>query len=229
MIQDTSLCAIVRDEKMNPAGGIARFIDSVVPFVEQAVIVDTGSVDGTREILEEMQKKYPNICVFDRPFDNYADSRNFSLEQVKTPKALILDADELILSKDFEILAEFMGRCPSRGYRFGFNCVEMDGKITRSISQHNPRLFEIFGVSYFNIDMWEHLKRQGKEFCAGKDTVRSPIPIYHFMPEKSSLDIKYGWWTMRPSIWQTRPSQVAGFEEWKRFNPNRDKFGATSC
>ena len=49
VLPNTSLCAIVRDEMMNPAGGIADFVDSTVPFVEQAVIVDTGSLDGTRQ------------------------------------------------------------------------------------------------------------------------------------------------------------------------------------
>nr|MBP7708770.1 hypothetical protein [Candidatus Pacearchaeota archaeon] len=52
ILPDTSLCAIVRDEIINPAqlpgkSGIRSFVESHVPYVEQAVIVDTGSVDGT--------------------------------------------------------------------------------------------------------------------------------------------------------------------------------------
>ena len=54
VLPDVSLAAIVRDEIMNPAGGIVDFVESVIPFLEEAVIVDTGSVDGTREALEEL-------------------------------------------------------------------------------------------------------------------------------------------------------------------------------
>ena len=32
VLPDTSLCAIVRDEKMNPAGGVVDFVDSTMPF-----------------------------------------------------------------------------------------------------------------------------------------------------------------------------------------------------
>lgn len=56
VLPNTSLCSIVRDELMNPAGGIKDFMECIVPYVERAVIVDTGSLDGTREVLEEAKK-----------------------------------------------------------------------------------------------------------------------------------------------------------------------------
>ena len=45
VIPDTSLCAIVRDEITNSAGGIIDFIDTTIPYLESAIVVDTGSVD----------------------------------------------------------------------------------------------------------------------------------------------------------------------------------------
>src|SRR3989338_11169897 len=79
ILPNTALCAIVRDELMNPAGGIENFVRLNVPHVEEAVIVDTGSVDGTREKLEELREQYPHMKVFDHPFDGFANSRNYSL------------------------------------------------------------------------------------------------------------------------------------------------------
>jgi len=62
-LSDVSLCAIVCDEMKNFAGGIDSFVESIVPFVEEAVIVDTGSIDGIRERLEEMMSKYKTLKV----------------------------------------------------------------------------------------------------------------------------------------------------------------------
>ena len=86
VISDTALCAIVRDEMINPAGGIVDFVDSTVPFVEQAVILDTGSVDGTKEALEELNSKYPNLTVAHDKFRGYAQSRNQALGLVETKR-----------------------------------------------------------------------------------------------------------------------------------------------
>ncbi len=92
---------IVRDEENNPAGGIERNLKVILPHVKKAVIVDTGSIDNTREILEVLKKDYPHLEVYDRKFDDFTSSRNYSLSKVRTRKILILDADELLTSEDF--------------------------------------------------------------------------------------------------------------------------------
>ena len=45
------LVAIVKDELHNESGGIVSYLQSVLPFVDAAVVVDTGSSDGTFEAL----------------------------------------------------------------------------------------------------------------------------------------------------------------------------------
>ena len=109
ILPNTSLCAIVRDEMMNPAqlpgkSGIRSFVESHVPYVEQAVIVDTGSVDGTRQELEQLAYEFPQLKVHDRLFDDYASARNHSLSLVPTKWSLVLDVDELITQENFGIL-----------------------------------------------------------------------------------------------------------------------------
>ncbi len=102
--QGITLAAIVRDEMMNPAGGIQRFLASTVPHVDEAVIVDTGSVDGTRDILADATREYANLRVYDRVFKGFDDARNHSFTQVRTSHTLILDADEYMSSKDLTAL-----------------------------------------------------------------------------------------------------------------------------
>ncbi len=89
ILKDVSLCAIVRDEMLNSAGGIEDFVRSTLPFVASAVIIDTGSKDGTWEKLQELRGEYPHPEVFQRQFRDFASSRNFALSKVKTELVLV--------------------------------------------------------------------------------------------------------------------------------------------
>jgi len=239
ILPDTSLCAIVRDEKINPAGGIERFIDSHVPYVEQAVIADTGSVDGTREILEEMQAKYSNLKVVDIPFKGYADARNKSLKYVQTKRALILDADELLTHEkpqnDWKILKEFIEHNQSRAYRFFFEVIKPERIISPCIGGHTLRLFDKNPRFSFENKLWEQLKI-GKTI--GQIWVNG-VCIKHFVPSYSSVKLKWKNWYLdsfsgtkggeisdeeQLEYWKIPPSRREGFAKWKRFNPKRDNY-----
>jgi glycosyltransferase involved in cell wall biosynthesis len=78
LLPEVELCAIVKDELNNPAGGIEDFVRTVVPFLGGAVIVDTGSSDGTREKLEALSSEFSQLRVYDYPLGeqgNYFYSR----------------------------------------------------------------------------------------------------------------------------------------------------------
>ena len=49
-----SLCMIVRDEE----AVLARCLQSVRAAVDEMILVDTGSLDGTREIAGDLRKKF---------------------------------------------------------------------------------------------------------------------------------------------------------------------------
>lgn len=86
-----SLCMIVRDEE----AVLARCLDSVRDAVDEIVIVDTGSVDGTRQIASRYTDN-----VYEFPWqDDFAMARNFSLDKGTKDFLLWLDADD-ILPKD---------------------------------------------------------------------------------------------------------------------------------
>ena len=222
ILRDVSLCAIVRDEKNNPAGGIKRFVDSHVPYVDEAVIVDTGSIDGTREILDELCSLHPNLRVYDHKFDGYANSRNFSLKNVKTQFALILDADELLTHKkpqdDFRRLKDFMDRYPSKVYSFDF--IHYSPKGEEYASAHDRRLFQISETAMFNGSCWEILSYPFfPERIAG-------VQIKHFLPSSFARDLKRAEWYNKTfsKLDSTPPSKAEGFQQWKEFNPFRNKF-----
>ncbi len=82
---------IVKDE--SPV--IRRCLESVKAIIDYWVIVDTGSTDGTQEIIREFMKDIPGE-LHEKPWKNFAYNRNESLflAQGKSDYILFADADE---------------------------------------------------------------------------------------------------------------------------------------
>jgi tetratricopeptide (TPR) repeat protein len=81
-----SLCMIVRDE----IDSLEACLDSVAPWVDEIVVVDTGSVDGTWELVQIRAHRCRQI---EWP-DHFGEARNASLDLATGEWVLILDADE---------------------------------------------------------------------------------------------------------------------------------------
>src|SRR3989338_5117961 len=221
VLADTTVCAIVRDELMNPAGGIKDFIDSTVPFAEQAVIVDTGSVDGTRQALEELQARHRNLSVLDHKFNGYGLSRNVSLKSARTRRVFVLDADERLTARDFSELADFIEANPADGYDLSLLNIYPNGTNQRSHCLHNPRLFCLTNHTRYVKRLWEILYFR-------ESRIQARTLIKHFLPPKSALDLKESEWYLRVesarSYRQLQPSRTPSFQRWKSYNPQRENY-----
>lgn len=79
-------CVIARNEQEN----IARCIRSFRDFVDEIVVVDTGSTDDTAKIAEQLGAR---VLHFDWR-DDFAAARNFALDQVSGDWIVFPDADE---------------------------------------------------------------------------------------------------------------------------------------
>lgn len=87
-----SLCMIVRNEE----NSIARCLDSVKGVPDEIVIVDTGSTDRTKEIVEQYTDR-----IFDFTWiDDFAAARNFAFSQATMDYILWLDADDILTTQD---------------------------------------------------------------------------------------------------------------------------------
>lgn len=91
--QTICLCMIVKNE----AHVIRRCLDSLRPFVDHWVIVDTGSTDGTQYIIRAHYHDVPG-AVFERPWKNFAHNRSeaLNLARGRADYIFVIDADELI-------------------------------------------------------------------------------------------------------------------------------------
>ncbi|MGC7846473.1 glycosyltransferase [Desulforudis sp. 1088] len=81
-----SLCMIVKDEEKN----LGRCLESVRRWVDEIVVVDTGSTDRTPDIATSYGAR-----VFSFPWpDDFARARNESLKHATKDWVFVLDADE---------------------------------------------------------------------------------------------------------------------------------------
>ncbi len=86
--QRISLCMIVRDEEVF----LGECLQRARPFVDEMVVVDTGSTDRTREIAAETGAR---VLTADW-HDDFAAARNVALEAATGDWVLVLDADEFL-------------------------------------------------------------------------------------------------------------------------------------
>jgi glycosyltransferase involved in cell wall biosynthesis len=99
--QTVCLTMIVKDE----ATVIRRCLDSVRPLIDRWTIVDTGSTDGTQEIIREHMRDLPGTLI-ERPFVNLAHNRNEAIARAREEAdyLFVIDADEVVeLVDGFEL------------------------------------------------------------------------------------------------------------------------------
>lgn len=166
-----ALAMIVRDE----ADVIGRCLDSVVGLCDSYVIVDTGSVDDTRQIIEAHD--LPGI-IYDRPWVDFGTNRTelMQLAHGKADWLLLLDADMTVahdgppglLGRD-----SFMLR----------HAQDPEYWVKRLVSGN--RLWRFVGATH------EYITTSGREFCSRLHT----ITVHHHgdgghRPEKFERDFK---------------------------------------
>jgi len=93
----------------NESHVVWKMLESAGPIVDLIVAGDTGSTDGTQELIRQFGQMH-NIpaYVFERPFDDFSSSRNYALQKLRevvgdcgwSPKEMFvlwLDCDEYLI------------------------------------------------------------------------------------------------------------------------------------
>ena len=129
----------------NESPNITRALDKLA-WAQRIIVVDSGSLDGTIEILA----RYPKVALFKRTFDNFADQCNFGLAQVQTEWALSLDADYEVSDRLVRELSGLDEEAGVAGYRVSF-VYRIHGRPLRG-TLYPPRvvLYRVKNAHYVN-------------------------------------------------------------------------------
>ncbi len=104
---EISLCMIVRDEE----NVLGRCLESVAGVVDEMIIVDTGSVDRTKEIAAKFTDQ-----IYDFPWiDDFAAARNFAFSKGTKDYLMWMDADDVLPAQEkrkLEALKEELSEKP---------------------------------------------------------------------------------------------------------------------
>lgn len=121
---------------LDEAPNIGRSLERL-GWAERVVVVDSGSGDGTCEIIGG----FANADLLQRPFDGHARQWSFALEQVETEWALTLDADYLVPKALVREIAAIPDDTVADGFRAGFRYVVLGEALDRSLYPPRQVLF----------------------------------------------------------------------------------------
>jgi glycosyltransferase involved in cell wall biosynthesis len=116
-----SLCMIVKNEE----SCLGRCLKSACGFVDEIIVVDTGSTDRTVEIA-----KGHGARIYHHPWENdFSKHRNQSLAYATGDWILQLDADEELFGEDGSQLAAIAREGKADFYNCQFHDIKKDGSV----------------------------------------------------------------------------------------------------
>lgn len=151
-----SLCMIVKNEEEC----LNRCLDSVKDFVDEIIVVDTGSTDRTVEIAESYGAR-----IYHHPWENdFSKHRNQSLSYATGDWILQLDADEELFAEDGPKIRETIATGSADYYFLRFYDLKKDGAVHGIFNL--VRLFRNGLGMYFTQMVHNQLQFRGKGVMA---------------------------------------------------------------
>ena len=158
----------------NEASVIARCLASVRPWIDHWVIVDTGSTDGTQDLIREFMCDVPG-SLHERPWRDFAHNRNEALTLARNhgDYLLFIDADETLVTPGGFRWPEL------RGEAYQFQCELSGWRYLRNalVSTRRPWRWEGVLHEYLTHDQphtWQNLR--GPTIVVAHDGARARNP-----------------------------------------------------
>lgn len=135
-----SVCLITKNEEAN----IGECLGSVA-WADEIIVVDSGSTDRTQEIARQFTPK-----VFEKPFVNFADQKNFAISKAAGNWVFLIDADERVTEELAEEIRQTSSKAPNAVFEVKRDTFFMGGRLRFSGTQNDApiRLFPKDKVRY---------------------------------------------------------------------------------
>lgn len=127
---------------LNEAHNIEGYIKSLW-FADEIIIVDSFSTDGTVEIAE----KYDRVTVYQRPFNNFSEQKNFAISKAKNEWVTFFDPDEEVTKKLADEIIHTAKNPTAIGYFVKRDYYFMD-KLLKYSGIQNDYIIRFFNKSY---------------------------------------------------------------------------------
>ncbi|PMC36633.1 glycosyl transferase [Bacillus sp. UMB0899] len=150
-----SLCMIVKNEE----SVLRRCLESVKEYINEIIIVDTGSEDSTRDVAREFTE---NIFEYEWT-NNFSHARNFAASKASGDWILVLDADEYVDPTNLKTAIEEIKKNEKKFEIYAVNIINFAGEYGESIAQHkHVRIYRNNNTIEFFRSIHEQLSKKDK-------------------------------------------------------------------
>ncbi|MBD2040866.1 glycosyltransferase [Microcoleus sp. FACHB-672] len=173
-----SLCMIVKNESQN----LPRCLASAQPYVDEIIVVDTGSEDNTLEIAARYGAKigYFNWC------DDFSAARNYSLSLVSGDWILVVDADEeLVINSE-----SFWVQLSSHPEIFAYSIIRTEANDESMAPLYHVRLFRNLPELSYSGVLHEQLRYNDQPLSAERVSYLENFRMLHYGNTQELTDLK---------------------------------------
>lgn len=140
----------------NEAPNIDRTLKRL-EWAQKIVVIDSYSTDETLNILQQ----YPQVEVYQRPFDTHAQQWNYGLEKVTGEWVLSLDADYWLTDELIAEISNIPSDTPINSYHINFKYCIFGKPLRGTILPPRQALYRKDCVTYINDGHTQFVETQG--------------------------------------------------------------------
>ena len=132
----------------------------------EVIVVDDGSIDNTREIIEDFQQKENRIFYFRKKNGGVSSARNYGISKAQGEYILFLDSDDYLPQKVLEIYKKAISENPTIDVFFGKTAHKISSKINiREFPQTFEKEIPLVDGKYANL-IGHYIKRDGIQYSS---------------------------------------------------------------
>jgi tetratricopeptide (TPR) repeat protein len=168
MLPHVSLCMIVKNEEAN----LAACLDTSADLVDEIVVVDTGSIDRTKEVAGRYGARVHDFAWV----DDFAAARNESLRHATAKWIFWLDADDRIDEVNRPRLRDLLAALPDENIAYLMTCLGLrEASPGQNSAADHVRLFRNHPQIRWQYRVHEQIlpavERQGGRACLADVTI----------------------------------------------------------